>query len=59
MEVNDMVYGLTFAEIMSLGFAFMGIGQIVDKLCPCEHDNDIIIGLVDIVIAVLIWYFLT
>ena len=54
-----MVYGLTFAEIMSLGFAFMGIGQIVDKLCPCEHDNDIIIGLVDIVIAVLIWYFLT
>jgi len=51
-----MIYDLSYAEIMSLAFAFIGANRIVDKIVSIGHDNDIMLGLTNIIMAVVIWY---
>ena len=51
-----MIYDLSYAEIMSLAFAFIGANRIVDKLLSIKHDNDIMLGLTNIIMAIAIWY---
>ena len=51
-----MIYDLSYAEIMCLVFAVIGVNRIVDKLLSIKHDNDIMLGLTNIIMAIAIWY---